>query len=307
MPVAGSHPPTWAALLASLMRRVPRGRYRYLSHLPAAPPFRARFPPAPQLRFTCDLHDAISREVYFTGQYEPQLTRLLQAVTVPGGVALDLGANWGYFSLLLAALVGEQGRVVSLEPEPRLFRRLQADIMNNRLSWVEGLQAAATDVDGDLWLEPYASARGNWGISRVGLVGQGVRVHGRCVDGLLDERGLERVDITKMDIEGAEGDALRGMTAGLHRQRYRHLLIEWHPVRLGQDRLAGARRLLSEAGYRGWAIDHSRRATQQAAYRSRIELSSALDTADDWPHALFVCPDDAAVAEQRLSAVAAFR
>lgn len=303
--VARSHPPAWAAGVACLLRRAPRGRYRYLSRLPAAAPFSARFPPAPQLRFTCDLNDAISREVYFTGQYEPQLTLLLQAVTMPGGVALDLGANWGYFSLLLAALVGERGRVVSLEPEPRLFRRLQTDIMDNRLSWVDGLETAASDVDGPLWLEPYPDAPGNWGVSRVGSGAQGLRVTGRTVDRLLNERGIQRVDVTKMDVEGAEGAALRGMAAGLRCQRYRYLLIEWHPVQLGQANLASARRLLSDAGYRSWAIDYSKLATQQAAYHGRVRLRSAQEPVDDWPHALFVCPDEADSAEQRLSSVAA--
>jgi FkbM family methyltransferase len=306
MPVADNHPPAWAAVIAGLLRRVPRGRYRYLSRLPAARPFRARFPPAPQLRFTCDLNDAISREVYFAGSYEPQLTLLLRALTPRGGVALDLGANWGYFSLLLAALVGEEGRVVSLEPEPRLFQRLQTDVAANALSWVESLEAAAAGADGHLWLEPYPSTPGNWGVSRAGTEGQGVRVQGRGIDRLLDTRGLERIDMTKMDIEGAEVEALHGMEAGLQRQRYRYLLIEWHPGQLGQDGLACALRLLSDAGYRGWTIDHSKRAMRQAAYRGRIRLSSALRLADDWPHALFVCPQETARAEQRLRTVATF-
>ena len=54
--------------------------------------------------------DQISREVCLTGLYEPPVTRVVQHHLRPGGTAVDLGANWGYFSLLAAASVGPTGR-----------------------------------------------------------------------------------------------------------------------------------------------------------------------------------------------------
>ena len=72
--------------------------------------------------FECDLRDAISREVCFTGRYEPLETLLVQSTLRPGMTFVDVGANWGYFTLVASHLVGSSGLVVSLEPDPRLFQ-----------------------------------------------------------------------------------------------------------------------------------------------------------------------------------------
>ena len=103
-----------------------------------------------------------------------------------------------------------------------------------------------------------------------------------ALDALLDERQADRVDLVKIDIEGAEAEAIRGMAAGLERHRYRYVLLECHPVelaRLGasvEQCLAPFRR----AGYRGWHIDHSaamhRRAAGAAVSRRR-ELLAPID------------------------------
>ena len=78
--------------------------------------------------FICDVRDSLMREVCFTGMYEPQETLLAQQLLRRGMTVVDVGANWGYFTLLAAHLVGNRGRVLSLEPDPRMFRLLQQNV-----------------------------------------------------------------------------------------------------------------------------------------------------------------------------------
>lgn len=298
--------PAWVYGASAVVRRLPAGRYRLMNWL-------CRCPPAAFLAstdagdgghwFRCDLADTIAREVCFTGRYEPQETAVLKAVLRPGDVFVDVGANWGYFTLLAAHRVGAGGRVVSLEPDPRLFPVLAENVARNGLAQVLPLQVAASDAEGSMRLAGFDEAGGNSGLSRLvpgdgPVAGPVFDVPTRPLDALLDELGLGRVDVLKMDIEGAEGLALRGLARLLAARGVSRLLLELHPaqlVRHGHSAAAVAA-LLSEAEYVPWAIDHSRGATRRAAYAIDLRPESLLhrwdarSTLDDWPHLLWIAP-----------------
>jgi len=97
--------PLWVRVAAHLIQHQPRGRYRtanWLGHR-SVDPFWGRLPEdLGRLFFQCDLRDHIMREVCFTGCYEPQETALLKLLLRPGMTVVDVGANWGYFSLAAA-------------------------------------------------------------------------------------------------------------------------------------------------------------------------------------------------------------
>ncbi|HEX2205364.1 MAG TPA: FkbM family methyltransferase, partial [Longimicrobium sp.] len=232
-------PPSPAPLglraLASLVRRLPAGRYRAMNLVRAGGPFAARLPAeAGGMRFACDLRDLIAREAFFTGRYGPQETALLKAVLRPGATFVDVGANWGYFTLLAAHLVGPAGRVVAFEPDPRLVRLLDANVAANGLAQATVVPRAAADAGGMLTLAGFDAEAGNWGLSSVVArdgEGNGARfaVEAARIDDELDAREIERVELLKMDIEGTEDRALAGMAGGLARGRYRRVLVELHP------------------------------------------------------------------------------
>ena len=97
--------PVWVSLSASAIQALPLGRYQAANALArfAGPPFLARLPAdLGGAAFVCDLHDTIAREVCFTGRYEPQETQLVQRLLGSGMVVADVGANWGYFTLVCA-------------------------------------------------------------------------------------------------------------------------------------------------------------------------------------------------------------
>src|SRR5262249_9914683 len=154
------------------------------------------------------------------GRYEPQETVLVRRLLAPGATFVDVGAHWGYFSLLAADVVGAEGRIVAVEADPRIYQTLARNLALNRLANAEAIHAAAAAEDVTLTLSGYDESQGNWGISRV-VRGEGAggaatfEVSARSVDALMDERGVAAVDLIKMDIEGAEGLALRGMEEGL--------------------------------------------------------------------------------------------
>lgn len=297
--------PWWVALSRRAVRMLPRGRYPLMSWL-------CRYPPVPfvasldvsrpRMSFVCDLRDAIAREACFMGHYEPQETVVVRSLLEPGGCFVDVGANWGYFSLLGAGLVGPSGRVVALEPHPELFAALAENVRRNALSQVTALRVAAADRNGEMNLAGFAGIDENSGLSRLtdepDSSVPNFNVPARLLEEILDERGVGAVDLIKMDIEGGEGRVLPTLAGGLSKGRYRHVLLELHPEALkrqGQSAAALVYELLGH-GYHAWRIDHSREAFRRAAYRLPASPESFLrpleSTASlaDWPHLLFSAP-----------------
>lgn len=296
--------PMWVRMAGAMIRRLPAGRYRVINEICRHPPSAFLMPmPAEMGGFTfkCDLRDAISREVCFTGRYEPQETSIVQSILRPGMTFVDVGANWGYFTLLAAHLVGNDGRVVSLEPDPRLFPILQESIIRNHLEQVVALQIAAASEDGTLKLAGYDEGGNNFGISRIVSEGEQEStfdVSARPLDELFDELELSTIDLLKMDIEGFEGYALSGLENSLSHLRIKRLLIELHPAEIaahGQS-VKEIIRQLREFGYHPWQLDHSKDASRRAAYSKLQDLKNSLrpfneDTElDDWPHLLWTVP-----------------
>jgi FkbM family methyltransferase len=123
----------------------------------------------------------------------------------PGDTIVDLGAHIGFYTLKEAKAVGPTGRVYAFEPNPTVFELLRRNVDHNGLEWVECLPIAATDRSGQatLWTSPRlsttASLYQSW---RTG--NHGVRVPTISLDEFVKSHNIRKIDILKMDTEGAE-------------------------------------------------------------------------------------------------------
>jgi len=139
------------------------------------------------------------------GTYERQVQQLFQEHLRPGAVVLDVGANAGFFTLVASRLVGAAGRVHAFEPLPRNLYYLERHVqLNDRTNvTVEALAIAATSGEAHFRTASHASMGG--------LRDDGnLHVVTASLDDLLAAGRIPAPDFIKMDIEGAEGDALRG-------------------------------------------------------------------------------------------------
>lgn len=300
--------PRWVAAVSRAIRALPVGRYRAMNWIAnrRTPPFWAVLPvDLGALRFHCDLRDPLMREVCMTGRYEPQETALIRRLLHPGMTFVDVGANWGYFTLGAAHLVGAAGRVVSVEADPRASHTLKVNVAGNALSNVTVIAAAASDVAQTINVRRYESSAdlsSNFGVAFAESFGHDdarsanpwLQVPAKPLDAMLDEAGVDRVDLLKMDIEGAEGRALIGLGRRLSRGAIDRIILELHPAYLrnqGVEPEAIIGRLQSY-GYAGWRIDHSpavhrRAASTHADAASLLTPLSETNELGDWPHVLF--------------------
>jgi FkbM family methyltransferase len=181
--------------------------------------------------------------------YEPEVTNFLRAFVRSGQTAIDLGANMGYFTLLFARLVGPGGHVLAFEPDPENFELLERNVRANRYANVTLSQNAVSDHPGTALL--YRSPV-NPGDHRLVDVGNREAVEVQVIT--LDE-ALPEVHRTvhwiKMDIQGAEVAALRGMQSIIRSAGEMSIVTEFCPraiVDFGDDP-AELVALLAEAGF----------------------------------------------------------
>jgi FkbM family methyltransferase len=251
--------------------------------------------------FHCDLRDATAAEVCFTGRYEPQETQLLCDLLQPGSVFIDVGANWGYYTLAAAHMVGPEGRVVAFEPEPRLFALLAANIDVNTLRQVLLQPIAIGPRRERVPFSAFKAEDGNWGLSRAvdhdPVHGADFESDSLPLDDALDAASIGAAQLVKIDVEGAETGVLTGMRRGLASGRYRYIMLECHPGLLAERGLSetGCVAALFDAGYRLWLIAQSPAMHRRAARRHvpRGELLRPYGRGQpmgDWPHLLAAAP-----------------
>jgi FkbM family methyltransferase len=189
---------------------------------------------------------AISVHLLTEGGWEPDITRLLFSLVQPGMRVVDVGANMGYFSLLLAERIGPNGLLWAFEPEPRNFQLLEWNLdVNGFTQRSKALRVAALDRRGEvrLWQNPV-----NLGGHSV-LTGDSPDVPGQVltVDAApLDDFIDAAIDVMKIDAEGSEPLIWDGMRRIIDRSPRLRVLLEFDPTQIrgkGRDPRAFLRRI----------------------------------------------------------------
>jgi FkbM family methyltransferase len=166
------------------------------------------------------------------GVYEPYETSVYREQLKPGMTVVDIGANLGLHTVIAASRVGTGGRVISFEPEPENFSLLEHNVRANGFGNVTAINRAVADRVGRLTLNLSDSNKGRHSLVRTRFdsreFSRSVEVDAVTLDAELATLGCERVDVIKMDIEGAEVLALKGMQSTLAQSAI-SLFIEFSP------------------------------------------------------------------------------
>jgi FkbM family methyltransferase len=167
-----------------------------------------------------DTRDILQQYVYYFGLWEPSLTAFTTARLAPGDTFVDVGANVGYYTLLASRCVGATGRVVAIEPSPRLFRKLDSHVSMNACDNVRTLQCAVLDRPGSVQLFHGTEYHSGLTTTRAerGLEFE-CEVPADRLDALLEEAEIRTARLIKIDIEGAEGTVVSTLDSLLTRAR----------------------------------------------------------------------------------------
>ena len=225
-----------ATAVASVSRRVRfPGRERLLRW--SFPPDRFRGMRGPHeftvsydrsMKFRCDLGSYLEWGVFFKGYYVPDLSLAIKKLVKPGMCAVDIGANVGAYTLLIAKGVGRGGKVVSFEPNPEVFRRLEHNIALNGLQdRVRLWSLALSNRRGEAVLYVPREDFANRAISSLrkyaDILTETTRVEVRTLDGVFRDLSLDRLDFLKIDTDGSDALIIQGGMETI--VRYRPVII----------------------------------------------------------------------------------
>lgn len=241
-------------LAAYLTRHAPRGKYRLYAYFrrtlrPGALVESVRLGP---VSFRMELHPQyhIDEMLHYFGLYGEEDGRIFAQLVRPGDVVVDLGGNIGYFTLAAALLVGPHGQVHTFEPYRPCYERLLRNVQLNGLAnvTVNNLAVADKVEQHTLHVKPGDPGSTSFGGHTEEIDRQ--TTESIDIDSYCAEHGLDRVDVIKMDIEGAEFLALQGMRETLRRAQPL-LFFELNPTRLAAcgSSTTAVVALLRDAGY----------------------------------------------------------
>lgn len=196
---------------------------------------------APGLRLA--VHESgdqnVSPAIRATGIWEAYETYLVTQLVASGNTVLDVGANIGYYTVLLSRLVGPKGRVLAFEPEPVNVELLTSNVVENKADNVDimGVALGAEDSQARLFL-----SESNFGDHQVYSDGSNrpsLPIEIRHGDRLLKSQMIDSVDFIKIDTQGAEYGVLSGLSGVVKNSPKISMIVEFWPLGLRRSGASG--------------------------------------------------------------------
>ncbi|MGD2133065.1 MAG: FkbM family methyltransferase [Maricaulaceae bacterium] len=179
--------------------------------------FKARLRPKQNL--------ADKRALFYSRHWDAAERAFLESVVTPGFRFIDIGANTGLYSLFVAARAGDQALILAVEPQPEVRRWLAFNIAANGFSAVRVIDKAIAGGPGTARL---GLPSGNKGTASIASEGEDfIEVETCSILDLMDAHGIDAADAMKIDIEGAEDQALPPFFETCPKERLpKHILME---------------------------------------------------------------------------------
>ena len=180
---------------------------------------------------------SLTPDLVTEGVYDRPFTNYLLRTLRPGDTAIDVGANIGLFTLLMAQLVGAGGRVLAYEAQPGNAALLRDNLTMSYMDWATVVEKAAGEASGTLPFHAPRRFAGNGSLlPRDAADNDAVDLIDVLVEPLDVHAGrLARVDLLKIDVEGAEHRVLNGATRLLESGVVRRVAFELVRHHMGDD------------------------------------------------------------------------
>lgn len=188
-------------------------------------------------RINLDLEDWIQKQIYFFGHYEVEKAETLfwKSLIKDNDIILDIGANIGYYSLMASKRI-KSGKIYAFEPVKQTYAKLIKNIELNNFQNIVPVNKAVSNKE-DI-IEIYVADNKNTGTSSITnhahFSGEKQPVVAIPIDSFVRENKIPKVDIIKIDVEGAESLVIEGM---------QETLIKFNPyilIELIDERLKAA-------------------------------------------------------------------
>jgi FkbM family methyltransferase len=198
------------------------------------------------LRMRTNPREDHGRSLYHFGIYDLVLSEAIWRLLDPGETAIDVGANMGYVTGLMAARVGPAGSVLAFEPHPKVFAQLISNIEcwdGQPVAPISPFEMALSSRNGTSFLAEAPDFERNSGTSTVVEDPSQLQIRVACLDEVCAD--CRSIGVLKLDVEGHELQVLRGGERFLGESAIRDIIFEEHSRSFN----SAAPSLLTEYGY----------------------------------------------------------
>ena len=203
-------------------------------------------------------HTSNAALLYYRKHSDEGMLWLLQAFLWPRMTFLDVGAHIGAFTLIGAKLVGNEGKVIAIEPMPPCAEAIRRNAAMNAMQNVRVYDGAVCDYSGKIGFTSDCEQSSGW----IARSADRTTFEAQCwsLDDFLPYAGINRVDVLKLDTNGNELSALRGAEKTLRRGGLGTLIMKLYNPRVTRERFGydsrESIRLLREWGFQLKLVDH---------------------------------------------------
>jgi len=209
--------------------------------------------------------------------FEPIETEFVKREIKKGDTVLDIGANIGYYTLIFAKLVGENGKVFAFEPDPENFELLKKNVKINNYKNVVLIKKAVSNKSGKIKLYLSEDNKGGHRIYNSYDGRKSIEIESLKLDDYFKEfKG--RINFIKIDIEGAEYAALEGMNSILRKNKKIKLMTEFLPSGLKDFGIDPERYLefFVKHGFKLYNINEHRKKIEKSNITQLLEKSTLI-------------------------------
>lgn len=211
-----------------------------------------------------------SLRLSINGVYEEFETEIVKKIIKKGDVVIDVGANIGYYTLIFAKLVGQEGKVFAFEPEPTNFNILKKNVKINEYENVILINKAVSNKTGKMTLDLDEINKGGHSISKnnsektIEIESTKLDDYFKTYDG--------NINFIKLDIEGAEVEAIKGMSETIEKNEEVNIMAEYNPLSLSNlgSNSEEYFKSLMKFGFKIYDLDAGRK--KMIPINSRIDL-----------------------------------
>jgi len=164
-----------------------------------------------------DLRSAIGRGLFIQKEFDPGFFRPIEKALGPGRTYLDLGANVGFYALLARDIVGETGRVYAFEVDERALRCLSKTVRSRGITNLHVNKAAVGRRNGKAYVVKQRDSGHTYVSDR--MIRGATEISVTTLDNWFERENRPQIDVVKIDLEGAELDALQGAQRMLSERR----------------------------------------------------------------------------------------
>jgi FkbM family methyltransferase len=157
-----------------------------------------------------DTTQFVDREILAKGLFEPESTYWVSQIVKPGMTVLDVGANFGYFTVQFSRIVGEKGRVYAFEPSNHFYHRLEEHLKLNKCDNVTALKMGLSDAkqNQELLIDDSTATLYWHDDAKKPVLTETICLD--MLDSLIEITPIDRIDFVKIDIDGTEPRFLKG-------------------------------------------------------------------------------------------------